>query len=201
MKHSGFDAVSNWITLSHSSNWNFDCVADQTAHTSRWSPNLLLLYLICTNNDLKFIIIYWFPSPSQITLLVNNAGVVSGRALLDTPDHLIERSFNVNVLAHFWVCTQHQTKHFCLMNGSRVECCILHFVSLLCNCSCQTKLLEMIRQKFFQMELGGTNMNRQRHTTNSIIYAQFIVLLCIVGWENITQHVMCTAIITQNVKW
>lgn len=45
-------------------------------------------------------------SPSvhlQITLLINNAGVVSGRALLDTPDHLIERSFNVNVLAHFWV--------------------------------------------------------------------------------------------------
>lgn len=38
----------------------------------------------------------------NITLLINNAGVVSGRALLDTPDHLIERSFNVNVLAHFW---------------------------------------------------------------------------------------------------
>lgn len=28
-----------------------------------------------------------------ITLLVNNAGVVSGRALLDTPDHLIERMY------------------------------------------------------------------------------------------------------------
>lgn len=41
---------------------------------------------------------------SQITMLINNAGVVSGRALLDTPDDLIERSFNVNVLAHFWVC-------------------------------------------------------------------------------------------------
>lgn len=38
----------------------------------------------------------------DVTLLINNAGVVSGRALLDTPDHLIERSFNVNVLAHFW---------------------------------------------------------------------------------------------------
>lgn len=37
-------------------------------------------------------------------MLINNAGVVSGRALLDTPDYLIERSFNVNVLAHFWVC-------------------------------------------------------------------------------------------------
>lgn len=39
----------------------------------------------------------------QVTLLINNAGVVSGRAFLDTPDHLIERSFNVNILAHFWV--------------------------------------------------------------------------------------------------
>ncbi|CAD7079224.1 unnamed protein product [Hermetia illucens] len=38
----------------------------------------------------------------DVTLLINNAGVVSGRLLLDTPDHLIERSFNVNVMAHFW---------------------------------------------------------------------------------------------------
>ncbi|KAH8269318.1 hypothetical protein KR018_003425 [Drosophila ironensis] len=38
----------------------------------------------------------------DITLLINNAGVVSGLHLLDTPDHLIERSFNVNVMAHFW---------------------------------------------------------------------------------------------------
>lgn len=51
-----------------------------------------------------------FNSPSlslslvQVTLLINNAGVVSGLHLLDTPDHLIERSFNVNVMAHFWVC-------------------------------------------------------------------------------------------------
>jgi all-trans-retinol dehydrogenase (NAD+) len=35
-------------------------------------------------------------------MLINNAGVVSGRALLDTPDELIERSFSVNTLAHFW---------------------------------------------------------------------------------------------------
>lgn len=42
-------------------------------------------------------------STVQVTLLINNAGVVSGLHLLDTPDHLIERSFNVNVMAHFWV--------------------------------------------------------------------------------------------------
>lgn len=38
----------------------------------------------------------------DVTLLINNAGVVSGLPLLDTPDYLIERSFNVNVLSHFW---------------------------------------------------------------------------------------------------
>ncbi|TMW50701.1 hypothetical protein DOY81_004225 [Sarcophaga bullata] len=38
----------------------------------------------------------------DVSLLINNAGVVSGMHLLDTPDHLIERSFNVNVMAHFW---------------------------------------------------------------------------------------------------
>lgn len=38
----------------------------------------------------------------QVVVLVNNAGVASGRSLLDTPDHLIQRTFDVNVLAHFW---------------------------------------------------------------------------------------------------
>lgn len=38
----------------------------------------------------------------DVTLLINNAGVVSGTLLLETPDNLIERSFNVNALSHFW---------------------------------------------------------------------------------------------------
>lgn len=38
----------------------------------------------------------------DVTILINNAGVVSGLPLLDTPDSMIERSFNVNILAHFW---------------------------------------------------------------------------------------------------
>ncbi|CAG9788779.1 unnamed protein product [Diatraea saccharalis] len=38
----------------------------------------------------------------KVNLLINNAGVVSGRYLLDTPDHLIQRTFDVNILAHFW---------------------------------------------------------------------------------------------------
>ncbi|XP_050348098.1 estradiol 17-beta-dehydrogenase 11-like [Nymphalis io] len=38
----------------------------------------------------------------RVTLLINNAGVVSGQYLLDTPDYLIQRTFDVNILAHFW---------------------------------------------------------------------------------------------------
>uniref|UniRef100_V5GTC3 Short-chain dehydrogenase/reductase family 16C member 6 n=1 Tax=Anoplophora glabripennis TaxID=217634 RepID=V5GTC3_ANOGL len=38
----------------------------------------------------------------DITILINNAGVASGYLLLDTPDHLIQRTFDVNVVAHFW---------------------------------------------------------------------------------------------------
>ncbi|CAH4035477.1 estradiol 17-beta-dehydrogenase 11-like [Pieris brassicae] len=37
-----------------------------------------------------------------VSLLINNAGVVSGQYLLETPDHLIQRTFDVNILAHFW---------------------------------------------------------------------------------------------------
>jgi len=37
-----------------------------------------------------------------VTILVNNAGIVSGKKLLETSDETIVRSFEVNVLAHFW---------------------------------------------------------------------------------------------------
>ena len=40
----------------------------------------------------------------NVSILVNNAGVVVGRKLLATPDHMIEKTFNVNLLGHFWVC-------------------------------------------------------------------------------------------------
>lgn len=65
-------------------------------------------------------------------MLINNAGVVSGRALLDTPDDLIERSFNVNVLAHFWVMS-HFIIYFHLLllsNKSLLKLSTHHFVCI-----------------------------------------------------------------------
>lgn len=41
----------------------------------------------------------------DITMLVNNAGVVAGRRMLDCPDELMERTMKVNCHALFWVRT------------------------------------------------------------------------------------------------
>ena len=39
----------------------------------------------------------------KVDILVNNAGIVSGRKFLDCPDNLIERTINVNIMAHMWL--------------------------------------------------------------------------------------------------
>jgi len=37
-----------------------------------------------------------------VTILVNNAGIVSGTTVMETPDAKIIKTFEVNILAHFW---------------------------------------------------------------------------------------------------
>lgn len=39
----------------------------------------------------------------KVDILINNAGIVSGSRFLDTKDSMIERTFQVNALANFWV--------------------------------------------------------------------------------------------------
>lgn len=43
----------------------------------------------------------------DVTILINNAGVVTGKSFLNTPDHLVEKSFLVNAISHFWVSLSH----------------------------------------------------------------------------------------------
>ncbi|XP_043833400.1 epidermal retinol dehydrogenase 2 [Dromiciops gliroides] len=38
----------------------------------------------------------------DVTILINNAGVVTGRRLLEIPDECVEKSFDVNSKAHIW---------------------------------------------------------------------------------------------------
>ena len=39
----------------------------------------------------------------DVTVLINNAGIVSGKKFLDCSDGLIQKTFEVNTLAHCWV--------------------------------------------------------------------------------------------------
>eukprot|EP00112_Aurelia_sp_Birch-Aquarium-sp1_P006699 Seg1734.1 transcript_id=Seg1734.1/GoldUCD/mRNA.D3Y31 product="Epidermal retinol dehydrogenase 2" protein_id=Seg1734.1/GoldUCD/D3Y31 len=38
----------------------------------------------------------------DVSILVNNAGIVSGKKFMDTPDDLIVKTFEVNTISHFW---------------------------------------------------------------------------------------------------
>ncbi|CAG2118455.1 unnamed protein product, partial [Medioppia subpectinata] len=38
----------------------------------------------------------------KVTILVNNAGIVSGKRFLETPDDKIVKTFEVNAISHFW---------------------------------------------------------------------------------------------------
>lgn len=55
----------------------------------------------------------------DVTMVVNNAGVVAGRRLLDCPDELLERTLLVNCHALFWVSSSarpyaHSNAHLCV---------------------------------------------------------------------------------------
>lgn len=39
----------------------------------------------------------------DVTILVNNAGIVTGKKFMDAPDSLIEKTMEVNTMAHFWL--------------------------------------------------------------------------------------------------
>lgn len=39
----------------------------------------------------------------DVSILVNNAGIVTGKKFMDAPDSLIEKTIEVNTMAHFWV--------------------------------------------------------------------------------------------------
>lgn len=39
-----------------------------------------------------------------VDILINNAGVVSGKSFLDIPDEKIQLTMDVNTMAHFWTC-------------------------------------------------------------------------------------------------
>lgn len=39
----------------------------------------------------------------RVDIVVNNAGVVSGKRFMDLPEEMVARTFQINAMAHFWV--------------------------------------------------------------------------------------------------
>nr|XP_033790073.1 epidermal retinol dehydrogenase 2 [Geotrypetes seraphini]XP_033790074.1 epidermal retinol dehydrogenase 2 [Geotrypetes seraphini]XP_033790075.1 epidermal retinol dehydrogenase 2 [Geotrypetes seraphini]XP_033790076.1 epidermal retinol dehydrogenase 2 [Geotrypetes seraphini] len=40
----------------------------------------------------------------DVNILINNAGIVTGKKFIDSPDSLVEKTIEVNCMAHFWTC-------------------------------------------------------------------------------------------------
>ncbi|NXL45784.1 RDHE2 dehydrogenase, partial [Podilymbus podiceps] len=38
----------------------------------------------------------------DVGILINNAGIVTGKRLIESPDSLVEKTMDVNIMAHFW---------------------------------------------------------------------------------------------------
>ena len=45
----------------------------------------------------------------EVTVLINNAGIVSGKKFFDVSDDMADLTFKVNTAAHFWV--RHYSVH------------------------------------------------------------------------------------------
>lgn len=60
------------------------------------------VYVACSAVDACFKHVLQEIAPRRIDVLVNNAGIVAGRSLLELTPAQIRATFAVNTLAHFW---------------------------------------------------------------------------------------------------
>jgi len=79
--------------MSHCKKCNF-LRANKTDHFFLYHIGVLLIIVY------QELIMIFHP---QVTMLINNAGIVFGKTLLELPDQEIDTTFQVNILAHYWV--------------------------------------------------------------------------------------------------
>lgn len=79
-----------------------------TGWLNRYACNISPTLSICIANEYSFIQSSFEQVRQEVgdvTILVNNAGVVSGKKFFQNSDEMIDLTFKVNTVAHFWVCT------------------------------------------------------------------------------------------------
>jgi len=101
----------------------------------------------------------------DVTILINNAGVVTGKKFMDTPDELALKTFEVNTIAHFWTVKAFLPAMLEKDHGhivSIASCAGLGGVRGLCD-YCSSKFGAVGFQESLHMELKA--MEKNIHTT------------------------------------
>ncbi|XP_007883687.1 retinol dehydrogenase 10-like [Callorhinchus milii] len=97
----------------------------------------------------------------DVTILVNNAGVASGRPLLECPDALLERTMLVNCHAHFWTAKAFLPKMIEMNHGHIVS--VASFLGLFSTAYvqdyCASKFALVGYHESLSHELKGWNMD------------------------------------------
>uniref|UniRef100_A0A7M5XFK1 Short-chain dehydrogenase/reductase 3 n=2 Tax=Clytia hemisphaerica TaxID=252671 RepID=A0A7M5XFK1_9CNID len=78
--------------------------AEQTANTIKSNGGKAYSYQLDVTDRLK---VYALAEQikrevGDVTMLINNAGIVTGKKILDAPDQLMVKTMEVNTISHFW---------------------------------------------------------------------------------------------------
>ena len=100
---------------------------------------------------------------AYVSILVNNAGVVTGRTFLDCPDKLIKLTMDVNTTAHFWTIKgflpdmiKYNKGHVCtIASGAGLS----GMAGLMDYCASKFGAVGLSESLYFEMTKQGKNIN------------------------------------------
>eukprot|EP00164_Ancoracysta_twista_P000767 GFYU01001008.1.p1 GENE.GFYU01001008.1~~GFYU01001008.1.p1 ORF type:complete len:312 (+),score=114.00 GFYU01001008.1:114-1049(+) len=85
-------------------------LADETAaEVAKVAPNVKVSTYVCDVSNREMIykvaeeVKAALPKGQKVDMLINNAGIVSGKWFMEIPDSSIQRTMDVNIMAHFWM--------------------------------------------------------------------------------------------------
>ncbi|XP_064480550.1 short-chain dehydrogenase/reductase family 16C member 6-like isoform X1 [Ornithodoros turicata] len=145
---SGNEETARMIKATGGEAWPFHCnVADRTA-------------VYDTAKEVK-------ERVGRVDIIVNNAGVVTGKKILDIPDEMILKTFEVNTLAHFWVIKAFLPDMLAVNHGHIVSISSLAGLGGVCRLTdyCASKFAAVGLQESLAMELATEGYTGIKSTT------------------------------------
>ncbi|CAN7998932.1 unnamed protein product [Ixodes hexagonus] len=103
----------------------------------------------------------------RVDIVVNNAGVVSGKKLLDISDEMVTKTFQINALAHYWVVKAFLPEMQAANHGHIVSIASLAGLGGVCRLTdyCGSKFAAVGFQEALAMELATDGYTGIRTTT------------------------------------